>query len=227
MSLIIVHISWWARPLVFSPVCAAWLLNYSAVGSGGGRGVVERRPLINYSQGPLKGKGSPDHREGQRTSLFPLVHSSIMRGFVKYMKTIIIMRRNMTKNALWNSPGSTMFVYQQQVYFILDFQTRELIKTFIFVYHVSDYMMSKSAKAPNRSNTKFPSCCSDLNVPSQELIYSSKVRMSFMKKSFFCILLEFDYKRFIPDELQSCFCDALCPQLLLSTCHRLASLGGC
>lgn len=226
MSLIIVHISWWARPLVFSPICAAWLLNYSAVGNGGGRGVVERRPLINYSQGPLKGKGSPDHREGQRTSLFPLVHSSIMRGFVKYMKTIIIMRRNMTKNALWNSPGSTMFVYQQQVYFILDFQIRELVKIYFCLpcFWLYDVRVGKSPKQISCQVSKllFWFECSEPGIH-----WFLKVRMSFMKKSFFCILLEFDYKRFIPDELQSCICDALCPQLLLSTCHRLASLGGC
>lgn len=226
MSLIIVHISWWARPLVFSRVCAAWLLNYSAVGSGGGRGVVERRPLINYSQGPLKGEGSPDHREGQRTSLFPLVHSSIMRGFVKYMKTIIIMRRNMTENALWNSPGSTMFVYQQQVYFILDFQICELVKIYFCLpcFWLYDVRVGKSPKQISCQVSKllFWFECSEPGIH-----WFLKVRMSFMKKSFFCILLEFDYKRFIPDELQSCFCDALCPQLLLSTCHRLASLGGC
>ena len=59
----------------------------------------------------------------------------------------------MTENA-----GSTMFVYQQQVYFILDFEICESVKTFNFVYHVSDYMMSELAKAPNRSYVEFPSC---------------------------------------------------------------------
>ena len=73
----------------------------------------------------------------------------------------------MTENA-----GSTMFVYQQQAYFILDFEICESVKTFNFVYHVSDYMMSELAKAPNRSYVEFPSCW-----------------------VFFCILLEFYWQK--------------------------------